>query len=400
MVGGNMFANVINYIYQIYFAGRFLGPVGNGQLGSLFAILYIVTIVPISTSAAIVKFVSSSKNHNEVFLVYTKINKFILRISLFLSILLLISSPLISNFLHVSIIGVLVVPFILFMSLITLVNQAVLQGVLQFWGSVGPNIVSSAFKLIFGIMFVLLGWYVFGAMVGVFLGVFFAYIYSWYLLKKFVRGLKPKGEFDIRKFLKYSFPVLIHSFAFTSLFTVDVVLVKHFFPDQIAGQYVALSTLGKIIYFATSPIAGVMFPMVAGKHSKGEKYFNLLMMSLVVTLLISLGAVSFYFLIPKTIVQFSYGIKYIEIVSYLPWMGLFVCFYTVSYFMMNFFLSIDEVKIVVLPLIFAITQIILIFYFHSSLLQIIQISFVLMITLFTILFLYLVYNRINYERQK
>src|SRR5258706_6052932 len=88
MVGGNMFANIINYIYQIYFAGRFLGPIGNGQLGSLFAILYIVTIVPISTSAAIVKFVSSAKNHNEVFLVYTKINKLILRVSLFLSILL------------------------------------------------------------------------------------------------------------------------------------------------------------------------------------------------------------------------------------------------------------------------------------------------------------------------
>ncbi len=399
MVGGNMFANIINYIYQIYFAGRFLGPVGNGQLGSLFAILYIVTIIPISTSASIVKFVSSSKNHAEAVLVYQRINSLIFKVSLILSILLLLSSPLLSNFLHVPISGVLIVPFVLFFSLIALVNQATLQGLLKFWGSVGPNIVSSAMKLVFGFIFVLLGWYVFGAMVGVLLGMLLAYIYSWYLFKKFSKNVKPKGKFDFNKFLKYSFPVLLHSFAFTSIFTVDVILVKHFFPESIAGEYVALSTLGKIIYFAASPIAGVMFPIVAGKHSRGEKYFHLLMSSLFVTLLISLGAVSFYFLIPKIVIGLSYGSKYLDIASDLPWMGLFICFYSVSYFMMNFFLSIDTTRLVILPLIFSILQIILLWFFHGSILEVIQISLVLMFLLFTALSTYLVYNRLSYAKK-
>lgn len=400
MVGGNMFANVINYVYQIYFAGRFLGPVGNGQLGSLFALLYIITIVPISASAAVVKFVSSAKNHDEVHLVYNKINRLTWRVALFLSVGFFLISPFISNFLHIPISGVLVVPFIMFVSLITLINQATLQGALRFWGSVGPNIVSGAGKLIFGIIFVFLGWYVFGAMVGMLCGVILTYAYSYYLIKKFLKGKKAKGKFDMNKFLKYSFPVLLHSFAFTSLFTVDIILVKHFFPDRIAGEYVALSTLGKIIYFAASPVASVMFPMVAGRHSKGEKYFNLLMVSLVITLLMSLGAVSFYFVIPNIIVGLSYGAKYIEIVKYLPWMGLFISFYTVSYFMMNFFLSIDEVKIVILPLIFAILQIILIVLYHGSLLTVIQISLLLMLLLFALLFSYLVYNRLNYAKKQ
>lgn len=398
MVGGNMFANVINYIYQIYFAGRFLGPAGNGQLGSLFAILYVVTIIPMSTSPAIIKFVSSAKNDAEVHLIYQKIYRFVVKLALILSLILLLISPIISSFIHVQVSSVLIIPFVLFISLVTLVNQSTLQGVLRFWGSVGPNIVSSAGKLIFGILFVLLGWYVFGAMVGVLVSVALSFLYSWYLMKKFTRNTKPKGKFDFNKFLKYSLPVLIQSFAFTSLFTTDIILVKHFFPDSIAGQYVALSTLGKIIFFAASPIAGVMFPMVSGRHSKGEKYFHLLMISLSITLLISLGAVSFYFLIPKTIIGLSYGSKYLSVAGDLPWMGLFLCFYTISFFMVNFFLSIDEIKIATLPLVFSILQAFLIYTNHSSLLQVIQISLGLMLILFVTLFVYLVYNRFKYAK--
>lgn len=399
MVGGNMFSNVINYVYQIYFAGRFLGPVGNGQLGSLFAILYIITIVPISTSTAIVKFVSNSRNHNEALFVYRKINTLIFKVALGLSLVLLVLSPVISNFLHVGISGVLVVPFVLFFSLVTLVNQATLQGALKFWGNVGPNIVSSIFKLVFGIIFVLLGWYVFGAMVGVFLGVFLAYFYSKYLFNKFTKKLTPKGKFDRGKFLKYSLPVLLHSLAFTSIFTVDVILVKHFFPDTIAGEYVALSTLGKIIYFAASPIAGVMFPLVAGRHGRGEKYFALLISSLLLTVAISLGVVGVYFLIPRLVIGLSYGPKYLDMARYLPWMGLFLCFYTVSYFIMNFFLSIDKVRVVLLPCIFALLQAVLILLYHNDLLTVIQISLFLMIGLFVFLSGFLIYNRLSYEKR-
>ena len=39
----------------------------------------------------------------------------------------------------------------------------------------------------------------------------------------------------------------IQALAFTSFFTTDLILVKHFFPPFEAGIYAALSTLGKII---------------------------------------------------------------------------------------------------------------------------------------------------------
>jgi len=399
MIGGNLIANFINYIYQVIMSKQ-LGIIGYGELSSVFAIFYIMTIIPSSASPSIVKFISSSKTHHEASLIYKRINSLILKVGLILSLSILILSPLLANFLRISLNEVaLVAPVVLF-SLLTIPNQALLQGLLHFWGNVGPNVIASASKLIFGLIFVIIGWRVFGAVFGVLFGSSIGYIYSLYLAKKFLNKYNPKGKFDFKIFLKYSIPVLIFSFAFTSFFTMDLILVKHFFSEIDAGIYATLSILGKIIFFAASPIANVMFPLVAGRHSKGQKYFKLLIMSLLITITISLGIVAAYSIFPNFIIGvFSKG-KNIIPPQYLVWMGLFICFYTISFFMVNFFLSIDEVKIVFLPLAFAILQILLIWIFHTSLLLVIQISLSLMAVLFVILLSYLVYNRLKYEKKE
>lgn len=398
MVGGSMFANILNFLYQSVMGKVLLTPSQYGQLSSLFAILYIVIIIPQSTSASIVKFASSAKNHNEAAFVYLELKKFILRLAIVFSVVVILISPFLANFLHVELLNVLIIAPALFLNLIGLVNQSTMQGVLRFWGNVGPSILSTIFKLIFGVIFVLLGWKVFGAMTGMLIGTLFAYLYSRYLIGKFLAKNKPKGKFELSKFLKYSFPVLINSFAFTSFFTMDLVLVKHFLPDVSAGHYAALSNLGRIIFFAASPIAATMFPFVAGRHARSEKYFNFLLIGLLITTLVSFGVVGFYYLFPNIAIGLLYGSKYLVVSSELVWMGLFICFYTISYFIVSFFLSIDEIKIVILPLVFAILQIVLILIYHNNILQIIQISLVLMVILFVILFTYLVYNRLSYER--
>ena len=103
---------------------------------------------------------------------------------------------------------------------------------------------------------------------------------------------------------------------------------------------------------------------------------------------------------PNLVIGLSYGNKYLGVAGDLPWMGLFICFYTLSYFMVNFFLSIDKVRIVFLPLIVAILQIVLIWFFHYDLLQVIQISLGLMFSLFVVLSTFLVYNRFKYAKEK
>jgi len=399
LVAGSMAVNVINLIYQVVMA-KLLQPENYGVLSSLYSILYILSIVPLSSSVAIVKFIASSKNKKERSGVYKEINKLIFYIALFGSGFIILLSPLIAKFLNINdVVYVILTGGVLFFSLITLVNQASLQGILKFTGVVVPNFVSSVIKLVLGIILIYLGLSVGGVMLAVVVGVAVAY----FLSVKMANGYfdeKSKIKFDINKFLKYSGPVLIQAFAFTSFFTADVILVKHFFPPYEAGLYAAISTLGKIVFFGASPVASAMFPHISGRHARGEKYEEVLIGSIAITLFISGGVLVVYWIFPHLIIQILYGGKYLAAVPLLVWMGLFITFYTVANLLVNFFLSVDRTKVVIIPFIIAVLQILAIWFKHGSLLEVIQISLFLMVILFTILAGYLGYNRLAYRHEE
>src|SRR5579859_6517422 len=80
LVVGSMAANVVNLIYQVGM-GKILDPGDYGTLLSLYSILYILSIVPSSTSVSIVKFIAKAKDKKERSGVYKAINKLILYIA-------------------------------------------------------------------------------------------------------------------------------------------------------------------------------------------------------------------------------------------------------------------------------------------------------------------------------
>ncbi len=351
MVGGAMAINVVNYLYHLIM-GRVLGPVDYGVLASLYSILYITSVIPVSTSVAIVKFISQAKTPKERISVYKSINSFVLKLAAAISLSVIIFSPLIARFLKIDdFLEVAIVGPIIFLSLITLVNQSTLQGVLKFIGVVGPGFVSSLGKLIFGLIFVFLGYSVMGAMWGVLIGAATAYFYSRFLIKPIIDSTNPR-KFKLGLFFKYSLPVFIQAVAFSSFFTVDVILVKHFFSPFEAGLYAALSTLGKTIFFATSPVTATMFPIIAGRSARGEKYSKILLVSIGTTGLLAFGILSVYYLFPETAIKLLYGSQYLAARESLVWMGLFMTFYSIAYLIVNFFLSIGRTKIAYLPLLF------------------------------------------------
>lgn len=391
MVGGNMAVNAINYGYHLIM-GRVLGPADYGVLASIYSILYLISVIPSSASVAIVKFISSAKNEGEVYSIYKSLSVFVFYLAVALSLALFILSPLIAGFLHIdSFWTVSLVSFILFFSLTALVNQSTSQGLLKFVGTVGPNFVSAALKLILGIALVWLGWSVFGAMIGVVAGAVVSYFYSLWFVRKILKESKYK-KFNLKPFFTYALPVLVSALAFTSLFTVDVILVKHFFPPFEAGIYAALSTLGKIIFFAASPVAATMFPIVAGRKARGEAHRKVFLASLGLTVLIAAAITGFYWLFPNIAIGILYGSAYLSAKSALVWMGVFILFYSLSYLLVNYSLSLGESKIVYFPLAAAILQVPLVWFFHGSMIGVIQISLGLGAVMFVFLSAYLGYN--------
>ena len=396
-----MVVNVINYGYHLIM-GRVLGPINYGVLASIFSILYLISVVPSSASVSIVKFISSAKGNDEVYSIYSSLARFVFILAGISSLVFMIFSPVVAKFLHIeNFLIVTMVSFVLFLSLITLINQATSQGLLKFSGLVIPNLVSAVVKLGLGILLVILGWSVFGAIFAVVVGAAISYLYSRWFIKKILTG-KNNKHFNLKPFFKYSIPVLVQAFAFTSLFTTDLILVKHFLPEFDAGIYAALSTLGKIIFFAVSPIVGTMFPIVAGRRSRGESYEKVFLLSFAMTLAISGLVVVFYWLFPNIAIGVLYGKAYLSAKSELVWMGIFILFYTLSFLLVSFSLSLGKTRVIYLPLVAALAQIPAIWFWHRNLLQIIQISLVLAAMLFFVLTIYLSYNRLAkiYAKEK
>ena len=394
-----MVMNAVNYLYHIIM-GRVLGPVDYGTLSSLYSILYLVGIVPTSTSVAIVKFISSVKNDTEVYSIYKALERFILRLSLALSLLLLITTPLTANFLQIKDVwSVASVSLILFLILILLLNQATSQGLLKFMGSVGPGLISSVVKLGLGLLLVIIGWSVLGAMAGVVFGMFFAFLYSYFFLKKNMKETKIK-PFHLGPFFKFALPSLIQALAFTSFFTVDVILVKHFLSPFEAGIYGALSTLGKIIFFAVSPIISTMFPIVSGRASRREQYRNILGFSFLTVVFLGGTIVLLYYLFPELAIGILYGKAYLVAMSELFLMGLFVLFYSLSYFWVNFSLSIGDTKIIWAPLAVALVQISALWKFHQNIREVVMVNLWLGVLLFLVIIGYVGYNSLKIKYGK
>ena len=381
------------YFYH-FIMGRVLGPIHYGTLASIFSILYIIAIVPLSTSVAIVKFISSARTPSEAAGFYNAVKKFIFKLAIVSSLLILLSTPLIKDFLHVKeTLAIVLVSPILFFFLVLLVNQASLQGILNFWGVTIPAFIQNLIKLVLGYLLILAGFSVNGAIGALLVGSVIAYLLSERLLKRStLLKVKEAVDSDLRPFFKYSVPVFLQSLAFTSFFTTDVILAKHFLPPFEAGIYAALSTLGKIIYFAAQPITMVMFPIVSKRHATGQKYLKIFLISAGLTLVISLGIVAGYYFFSDLAITMLYGAGYLSGKPFLVLMGVFMSVYTLTYLFTNFFLSIGKTKVVILPLVAAIFQIVLISFFHTSIEQVLLASLGSVLALFAALLGYFAYN--------
>jgi len=387
MVVGSMSINAFNYLYHLIM-GRALGPGSYSVLASVFSLYYMIAIIPQSASVSIVKFVSETKDKKDLSILYSSLYKFINILALVLAFFITIFSPLITKFLHFD--SFLLIPIlapITYFSLGTLLNQSVVQGLLSFKEVVSINLVAALGKLLLGLLFVILGFSAGGAVLGLAIATFITFFYSRRLISVRVNVVPERRM--LSDFFKFSVPALFQALSFTFIFTVDLILVKHFFSEYDAGLYAALSTLGKIIFFASSPIAMVMFPAVSGRRARGESYRKVFYITFFATFLMAGGIVSFYYLFPEFAIKILYGSSYLAASTYLFWMGGFIAVYTLNYFLVNFLLSVGKVKVVAVPFLSSVLQIIAISLWHESLLVVIQISLAIMIFMMILLVLYL-----------
>lgn len=402
LFAGGMVANFLAFIYNLFLA-RTLIPTDYGVYGSLLSIITLLGVPVSSLGPVIVKFSANYFAKNEAdkaAQLYIKMFKFVFIITVLLFLFFVIFSNPIKNFLNIQntyyvIFSGLIIAFFY----LNLVNSAYIQSVLKFKFLSFIGILASAAKVIIGGALVLAGFKIYGALGGVFALAFTTFITGFWPIRFIFKNIKNNStKIPVKEIIYYALPTSFAVFFLTSFTSIDVILVKHFFNPHLAGYYAGLSLVGKVIFYFTSPIPMVMFPLLVKRHTLGKNFGGLFYLSLLLVLLPSFAITVFYFLFPSFVISlFLGGKEYLQISPYLGFFGIYLSVFSLVNVCVSLFLSLNKMKIVPMVVGGAVLQALLITLFHGSFYQVIGVS--LMVCSLLLLAL-LIYYFVNYGKFK
>jgi len=370
LIVGTLIYNLLNYFFHFSMA-RMLGPADYGVLASLMAIVYLFSIPSETIQMTIAKYTAVFRAKKETGKLKSLVRRSISRgwkMGIVFLFIFIAVSPFIKSFLKLdSIIPLIILSLFIFPTLLLPIMRGVLQGSKRFKALGLSFTLEGLIKLILAVSLVFIGYKVNGAIGAVLVSSFLVFI----LLYLFLRDTNKKKEkyFQSKELYLYSLPVLVAIICITVAYSIDTILAKHFFSETNAGLYAVASLLGKMIFFALSPIAKVMFPIVVEKKESKKDYEGIIKKVLMITAGIAAVVIAIYFFFSKLIVSILFGNQYLEIAGIIGYLSIAFTLLTLSYILIFYKLSLGKKKFVLALPFFAILEIVALSVFNSSLLQ-------------------------------
>ena len=295
---GSIAANVFAFLLNLFLA-RNLSYSDYGIYASLLSVITLASIPAGSISTTLVRFSTDYHTKNQIDKLqsfYKKSFKFLSLFSILIIFIFIIISPLIKDFLHLdNIYYVFVAGVCVAVGYIQIVNMGFLQGLMRFGFISFASVFSGIIKLVIGIIFVLLGFRASSCLWAiVFMGLG-TFLISFVPLR-FLFSKNNNSEIHIptKEIMRYALPAFMVLFFMTSFTSTDIILVKHFFNSHDAGFYAGLSLVGRVIFYFTAPISGVMFPLLIRRHNLGRSFSKLFYLALLLVLIPSVSITGFY----------------------------------------------------------------------------------------------------------
>ena len=246
------------------------------------------------------------------------------------------------------------------------IMRGILQGRQKF-KSLGVNMfVEAIVKLVLAVVFVYIGWSVFGALIGTLIGMGAAFAVSFFQLNWVFRAEEKKADAD--NIYQYTGPAVVIMFVILLVYTLDVWIAKIVFPAEVAGVYAISSILAKIIFFGSQPISKAMFPMSAEKKEVKDSeriFFNALGF---VGLIVVVSLIFFYF-IPEFIVRIFKGEIIEASAQILFYLGIGTSLLSFANLILLYKLSLGKVKRYLYILIPLVLEAFLLYYFSHNLVE-------------------------------
>ncbi len=397
----SILAGGFSYLLQ-FFVGRSLSLSSFGTFNMLLSLSWILGVLGGAFNYIVIKRVSELKAQGDpvkLRALFWQLFKLALIFGVGLSALSFLCLVYLSPVLSLGSFTLLLL-FSLFMSLsfISVLPNAFLQGLLLFMPFAFLTVAGGVFRLSAPIA--LLSWDVEGLFLGLFISGVLSFVLGLWLLRKYVlfhtdtyprlsfRELLPLQE--IRIFVLFQVFLIL-------LMTSDLMLVRAKFPADFSGIYAGIITMGKLLFFATSPlVSSLMYPRMVTALAQGRAFKRLVFtyLFLFVTVLL-LGSVPLLFF-PDVFSSLFLGTTLgVLVAPYVPLFSLYVVFYSLVNFFAFVFMGADYAKALLIYFIGVFIQVVLIYLWAQSLTQVIlsdliAVAFIFVFSLFTFIRLKLV----------
>jgi O-antigen/teichoic acid export membrane protein len=370
---GSMAVAFLNYLYHLALS-RFMSIQEFGEVQVLLSVLLQLSILFSAFGIVIVHVSANVKDRNERNLRLGELYTLIFSITGFIVFFFLLFSPFLKQILEFS----SLLPFIAFSAVLVtaapfVFHRSQLQGNRDFTGvSLASGLVATG-RLVVGILLIVLGMSVFGALIGFALAQVLAVGYI-LLLRAQHDHVRPvlKLHFQIiKQELSYGLLLLIAIGFITVLYTADVVLVKYLFSPETAGLYAGISTVGKIILFATGSIAGVLLPSIK-QYATTKENHDILLKSFALTLAVGVPCLLLFSFFPEFFVSLLVGKEYLQLASLLPLLSLAVFLVSLTNLFYFYFFALRCHILFLLSFIGLLSLATIMFFFHGSVAQIVN----------------------------
>ena len=307
-------ANGSNYLFHVS-VSRTLGPGDYGALGSVLAILTVLSIPLTAIQATIARRMSSHAQEGHE-LDWRSLLAGLAPYALGLSLLFALLTPLITGLLRLGSVAIgLWVAAYLTPAILNSVLRGVLQGRMQF-GRLGLiTLFPVLVRLAVGLGAVWAGLGVEGAVAASALSESAGLVVGLFVVG---RGARGRDVLPVKTFLREVAPVGLGITAMWVLIELDLVLARYFLPAGEAGQYAAAGLLARAVLFVPGAISMIALPYFSRHGGRGNDAYRWLVASC--TVVVGLGTITAIVLVlaGDTIVDLTFGRGFGDAASLLP----------------------------------------------------------------------------------
>lgn len=355
-------ANIINMLFNIYL-GRTLETADYGLIAFLVSILYVASIVFSALANTVNHVLSggqelSQKNLRRIFLVV-----------FFFSAAWIVFSPIAAHRFQIN--GAL--PLILFAPALTLgVFVAMKKGILQ--SELRFKILGIAFlgetvvKLTAAVAFVQ-----FGFSEWVYLSLPLAVLTTYLIVKRAASSCVKKTATEESFPFPFFASSMLAGISTIAFLSADIILVKLFFPPDIAGQYALLALTGKMLYFLGSILSSFIIPLVSRDENKNLETRPFIKLLFTGTILLTLGGALFFILFGKQFFSLLFGEKFTPVLPLLAPYVLAMSAFTISSSLALYHLAKKRYLFPALAIMFSSTLVLGIVFMHDSLRDVVRV---------------------------